>query len=288
MIPFFQYFTEENINRSISIPYQAIAPEVEYSENDYSLLDNSIYGLDSFFIYQPTTETIVEPEYVADVVVDAVLAEVAIAIPTDNFNYPDFSSTAGLSLLSTFEVSNRENDGIAIYITDKKDNKAGNVYREKAIKYNRSFSVEWKFNCTGGNGADGFCLQWSETKNQNGGNGNRVSRLESAINAISFLTHTNNRVEWWKYKIRSSNINVPTSEFAHPRFRQNVYYWFDYDHVASTGKVYYSTINKKPVSAQHSYTDFKFDSKDYHIGFGASTGNANDYHILKSFKLTFS
>jgi hypothetical protein len=79
MIPFFQYFTEENINRSISVPYQAIAPEVDYSENDYSLLDNSIYGLDSFFIYQPTTETIIEPEYVEDVIVEEVVAEATIA-----------------------------------------------------------------------------------------------------------------------------------------------------------------------------------------------------------------
>ena len=293
MIPFFQYFTEENINRSISVPYQAIAPEVDYSENDYSLLDNSIYGLDSFFIYQPTTETIVEPEYVADVVVDAVAAEVAMAIPTDNFNYPNFSSSTGLSLIPiSILVSDGANDGVAIYITNTDNNKVGNVYRQNAIRYDRSFSVEWKFNCSKpkqeenkkrGN-ADGFCLQWNLTKNENGGTGEQVGRLESAINAISFLTHTNNKVQWWEYKTRISNI---TQTLGNIGFRQNVYYWFDYDHAASTGKVYYSTTNKKPTLPQHSYKDFKFDSKDYHIGFGAATGSVNAYHILKSFKLTF-
>ena len=209
--------------------------------------------------------------------------KIIISNTIDDFNYLNFSSTDGLSLVSTSGISNNW-----IYITNTNTSEIGNVYRSTAIKYNRSFSVEWKFNCTGGNGADGFCIQWNETKNQNGEKGDRVSRLESAINAISFLTHSNKRVEWWEYKIRRSNINEQTQKLAHPGFRQNVYYWFDYDHSAKTGKVYYSTTNKKPASAQHSYTDFKFDSKDYHIGFGAATGNANDYHILKSFKLTFS
>ncbi len=109
--------------------------------------------------------------------------------------------------------------------------------------------------------------------------------MESSINAISFLTHNNKRVQWWKNNTRKSN---DLQQLANPGFRQNVYYWFDYDHAASTGKVYYSTSNTKPTSPQHSYTGFTFDTLDYYIGFGAATGNANDYHILKSFKLTFS
>ena len=62
MIPFFQYFTQENINRSVSIPYQGIAPYVDYIENDYSLIDKSIYGIDSFYIFQPTSPAIIQNE----------------------------------------------------------------------------------------------------------------------------------------------------------------------------------------------------------------------------------
>ena len=65
MIPFFQYFNIKNINKSVSVPYQAVAPNIEYVENDYSLLDNSIYGLDSFYIYQPSGEVSIQAESAA-------------------------------------------------------------------------------------------------------------------------------------------------------------------------------------------------------------------------------
>ena len=65
MIPFFQYFNTKNINKSVSVPYQAIAPHVDYVETDNSLLDNSIYGLDSFDIYQPSGEVSIQAESAA-------------------------------------------------------------------------------------------------------------------------------------------------------------------------------------------------------------------------------
>ena len=65
MIPFFQYFNIKNINKSVSVPYQAVAPNIEYVENDFSLLDNSIYGLDSFLIYQPSGEVSIQAESAA-------------------------------------------------------------------------------------------------------------------------------------------------------------------------------------------------------------------------------
>ena len=68
MIPFFQYFIDDNINRSISVPYQAIAPNVEYVESNYSLLDKSIYGIDSFYIYQQAATASIVPESVSDAV----------------------------------------------------------------------------------------------------------------------------------------------------------------------------------------------------------------------------
>jgi hypothetical protein len=101
------------------------------------------------------------------------------------------------------------------------------------------------------------------------------------VNAITFLTFANNNVTWYKNNVGQGAQAQAIS------FRQNVYYWFDYDHALSTGKVYYSTSSTKPVSAQHSYTSFTFDSSDYYIGFGAAIGGSTDNHILKSMTLTF-
>ena len=78
MIPFFQYFNNGNINKSVSVPYQAVAPFVEYVENDYSLIDNSIYGLDSFNIFQPTNESFILGE--SAVAAATLAAELAAAM----------------------------------------------------------------------------------------------------------------------------------------------------------------------------------------------------------------
>jgi hypothetical protein len=47
MIPFFQYFTEENINKGIQIPYQAISPFIDYTNSNFNFIDNISVGLDS-------------------------------------------------------------------------------------------------------------------------------------------------------------------------------------------------------------------------------------------------
>ena len=100
MIPFFQYFTTENISRSISIPYQAIAPNVEYVENEHSLLDNSIYGLDSFYIYQPSNiSKTIEPENVYDIfTVEDMLTSSAILW---SFNTNDATSSMTMLMDNT-------------------------------------------------------------------------------------------------------------------------------------------------------------------------------------------
>jgi hypothetical protein len=196
-------------------------------------------------------------------------------LTTDGFTYANFASTDGLTLVSTDGVISNE-----LYITNTTGG-TGNVYRSKAIRFNRSFSFQWVFECSGGTGADGFCLQWTPTNNTNGSLGGGVSLIATAVNAITFLTFTNNNVTWYK-----NNVSQGAQAQA-ITFRQNVYYWFDYDHALSTGKVYYSTSSTKPASAQHSYTGFSFDSNDYYIGFGAATGGATDNHILKSMMLAF-
>lgn len=47
MIPFFSYFTEDNINKGIVVPYQGISPFIDYSNANFSFIDNISIGLDS-------------------------------------------------------------------------------------------------------------------------------------------------------------------------------------------------------------------------------------------------
>ena len=47
MIPFFSYFTKDNINTGITIPYQGISPFIDYDNYDFNFIDNISLGLDS-------------------------------------------------------------------------------------------------------------------------------------------------------------------------------------------------------------------------------------------------
>ena len=47
MIPFFQYFTTDNINKGIAIPYQGLSPFIDYTNSNFSFIDNISIGLDS-------------------------------------------------------------------------------------------------------------------------------------------------------------------------------------------------------------------------------------------------
>ena len=47
MIPFFQYFTDNNINKSVQIPFQGISPFIDYSNVGFNFVDNLTIGLDS-------------------------------------------------------------------------------------------------------------------------------------------------------------------------------------------------------------------------------------------------
>jgi subtilisin-like proprotein convertase family protein len=96
MIPFFQYFDNKNINRSVSVPYQATAPYMEYVENDFSLLDNSIYGIDSFYIYQPSGEVSIQAESAA-AAAEAALEDPVIASTTAVTTAQTTWSTANFS-----------------------------------------------------------------------------------------------------------------------------------------------------------------------------------------------
>jgi hypothetical protein len=47
MIPFFQYFTDDNINRGVQVPFQGISPFIDYSNASFNFIDNISIGLDS-------------------------------------------------------------------------------------------------------------------------------------------------------------------------------------------------------------------------------------------------
>ena len=194
------------------------------------------------------------------------------------FDYPNFASTAGLTQVSTAGVISN-----ALYLTTAVNGDTGNVYRSTAIPYNRSFSFEWNFDCSGGSTppADGFCLQWTTTNNTNGGGGGSVGYVTSAVNAFTFLTYTNKSFTWYKN-------NVAQTTQTNQDFYRNLFYWADYNHAASTMNIYFSLSSTKPVSPNYSLTGFSFDATSYYIGFGAATGGANANHILRSMKLTFT
>jgi hypothetical protein len=197
---------------------------------------------------------------------------------TVEFNYPNFSSTAGLTDVSTAGVISN-----LLYLTTATNGDVGNVYRSTAIPYNRSFTFEWNFECSGGSSppADGFCLQWTTTNNTNGSAGGGVGLLATTVQAFTFLTFTNNSFTWYK------NSVAQTPQTGQDFYR-NLFYWAEYSHATSTMRISFSTTNTKPASANFTLTGFLFDSASYYIGFGAATGGANENHILRSMKLTFT
>jgi len=52
MVPFFKYFNESNINNYVQVPYQGIAPFIDYSNSDFSFIDNISIGFNSSQVVQ--------------------------------------------------------------------------------------------------------------------------------------------------------------------------------------------------------------------------------------------
>ncbi len=46
-IPFFQYTTDDYVNSQVQVPYQAIAPFIDYDNANFSFVDNITFGFDS-------------------------------------------------------------------------------------------------------------------------------------------------------------------------------------------------------------------------------------------------
>jgi hypothetical protein len=197
------------------------------------------------------------------------------------FSYPNFTSTDGITLVGAAAVSG----GTIIALTTTTSASVGNMYRTTAIQYNRNFSAQWSSFIGGGTGADGYCVQWTTTNNTNGTSGGGVGRIESSstINAIGFYTFTVNNFQWYK-----SNVLQSTTSVSAGFWRQQLYFWADYNNSAQTLSLYYNTTNSKPGSPNITYSSFSFDTGSYYMGFGAATGGNNDNHEILSWSLQFT
>jgi hypothetical protein len=196
------------------------------------------------------------------------------------FSYPNFSNTTGLTWLVP---ANAGVDGNVFYIV-RVPGGTGNIYRTTTTNYNRSFTATWNMEISGGNGADGFCIQWTSVNNVNGTGGTEdVARVNSTgtIHAIGF-SHFQNRVSWYKNGTLQGSRQSQGIDL-----RQNLHYWLDYDHSAQTCRIFYATTTTKPANPFHTFTSFVFDSAGYYNGFGATTGGFNDNHILKYWNVSF-
>ena len=194
------------------------------------------------------------------------------------FSYSNFTSTGG-----TVSVGNVSLSSNILYLTTATGGQVGNVYRTTAIQYNRNFSTTWSTFIGGGTGADGYCVQWTPTNNTNGPTGGGVGLLNSAINAITFLTYTANNYTWYK-----NGVSQGATSVASGFWRQTLYFWGDYNHSAQTFALYYSTTNIKPGSPNQTFNSFSFDTGSYYMGFGAGTGGSTDNHELRSWSLQFT
>ena len=196
------------------------------------------------------------------------------------FSYSNFASTTGLTLLGNASVTSN-----ILYLTTAGNGQTGNVYRTTAVRYDRNFSAQWSTFIGGGTGADGYCIQWTSTNNSTGTAGGGVGLIQAVgtINAITFLTFTNNSYNWYKNNVLQSNNLVSAG-----LWRQTLYFWGDYNHSAQTFALYWNTTNSKPVSANNTFTSFSFDTGSYYMGFGGATGGSNDNHQLLNWTLTFT
>lgn len=195
----------------------------------------------------------------------------------ENFAYSDFASTANLNLVSCSTLSN------FIYLTTNTNGDVGNAYRTRLTRFDRSFNMLWNFEASGGNGADGYCIQWTKVNDVTGGGGGVVSSIESVqtIFNIRFRTFNGNNIDLYNRNSLQSTTGSAMS------FRQNAFYWLDYDHNSRFINLSFSTANSKPATANVSYSSRNFDADTYYLGFGAATGGSNDNHILKSMALQF-
>ena len=195
------------------------------------------------------------------------------------FNYPNFNQpftgidflAAAAPILNNINLTPGLNTDVV-----------GNIYRSGFDNYNRDFEVKWSSDIGGGTGGEGYCIQWTIFP-QIGDGGNGVGRVTgtNTKNAITFNTSGTDSFSWYKNG-SLQDTEVVTNDF----FRQELFFWGNYDHSASTFSLYYSTTNTKPAVANKVYNSFIFDATQVQMGFGGATSTATDNHEILSWSLT--
>jgi hypothetical protein len=55
MIPFFQYTTEEYVNKGVQVPFSGLAPFIDYTDENFSFVENIVISLDSVQLNETNT-----------------------------------------------------------------------------------------------------------------------------------------------------------------------------------------------------------------------------------------
>ena len=113
MIPFFKYFGDSSINKGISVPYQGIAPFIDYSNANFSFIDNISLGFSSI----ETTNS--------NVAVSGIGASIESGSQNEFFNRDDTSGSQAQEFIvsdqrmkGNIKLVGKSNKGINIYHFD--------------------------------------------------------------------------------------------------------------------------------------------------------------------------
>lgn len=211
----------------------------------------------------------------------------SIVLDGFEFNFESFPNGSNEPDLTFVWSANGEPTHVNnhIYLTKINEGSPANVWYNTILSYNRDWELYVNFECSGGSGADGWCVQWHTSNNQLGVGGGDCSRINDGSNVpyvFSFETFGTDGIETFINSVSQGKTSVTDEQF-----RQNLHYWLVYNHAASTVDIFYSTTNTKPGTSQHTYTSISFSSTQYYIGIGAAYGGFNDDHILKAMSLEF-
>jgi hypothetical protein len=207
----------------------------------------------------------------------------AVDEPQSEFFYPYFNNpiNAGLTTVSTDGI-----DAGRLLLTNASLGNVGNVYRSTTATYNRDFLLEWEFECSGGNGYDGFCVQWTteNTATGSGGGGTSAIQQSSTKHVVRFNTPSASTTNpTWL----TNNVNQNLTGSSPFSFRRRAGYWLEYDHDSSKAYLYFSEHPSRPATPQRVLNGFSFPDTAYYLGFGAATGGLTQNHYLRGLRLTY-
>ena len=117
MIPFFQYFTEDTINKGVEIPFQGISPFIDYSNANFNFIDNISIGLDSIKTQNSNTAVSGVGIGIGTVVNTGGFYVDNVANFNPNLNLPGgvFMNASDIKLKTNINKIGVSNNGINIY-----------------------------------------------------------------------------------------------------------------------------------------------------------------------------